>query len=139
MTNSNAELMDLLERYCLKNNIFLLGSIPNVEETFSVLDVSVLLSNSAEGFPNAVAEAMSCERYCIASDSGGAREVAGSECVIVPPNDTGAVQAAIVAAKKLPKEQRAKLGCLARQRIVQKFSLTGMRDGYVNTWQNLLR
>ena len=85
-----------------------------------------------EIFPNAVGEAMSCERAVVAVDSGGTGELVGrdgSAGLLVPANDADALAAAVTALLR-DQEHRTRLGTAARARIQREFPLDRMIDGY---------
>lgn len=85
-----------------------------------------------EIFPNAVGEAMSCERAVVAVDSGGTGELVGrdgSAGLLVPANDADALAAAVTALLR-DREHRTRLGTAARARIQREFPLDRMIDGY---------
>jgi glycosyltransferase involved in cell wall biosynthesis len=85
-----------------------------------------------EIFPNAVGEAMSCERAVIAADAGGTAELLGrdgSSGLLVQADDPERLAAAVTALLKDPFH-RARLGAAARARIQTEFPLSRMIDGY---------
>jgi glycosyltransferase involved in cell wall biosynthesis len=82
-------------------------------------------SSSTEGFPNAVAEAMSCGLPCIVTDVGDSAIIVGDLGAVVPPRDPAALGAAIIAcASELHAHSAAEL----RQRIVDNFGRDSMVD-----------
>lgn len=85
-----------------------------------------------EIFPNAVGEAMSCERAVVAADAGGTAELLGrdgSAGILVPADDSEGLAAAVAALLRDPSH-RARLGAAARARIHTEFPLNRMIDGY---------
>lgn len=109
-----------------------LGIRRDVADLMSAADIFVL-SSSSEGFSLVVAEAMACERVVVATDCGGVREVVGEAGYLVKPNDAEVLAQALQTALQLPAIQSAALGRLARQRVVDKFSL----DAVVEQWLQL--
>ena len=56
---ANDELVALIEKYNLKDNIILLGIHNNIPALLAAADIYV--SSSGESFSNAIGEAMACE------------------------------------------------------------------------------
>lgn len=116
--------------------IFVTGHIPpsDLPAYYSMMDVFVHPS-LRDGMPNAVLEAMACERAVLATPVGGIVDVVqnNQNGMIIPVNDTEALANAINA---LLADQalRKKLGKSARQTIVEKFTpekeLTANLDVY---------
>lgn len=77
-----------------------------------------------DGLPNAVLEAMACERLVLASDAGGLPEVLehGRSGFLIPRLDLHRLGEAILEVWRLPLAQRQAIGHAARQRIQQAFS-----------------
>jgi glycosyltransferase involved in cell wall biosynthesis len=100
----------------------------------------VIHPSPQEIFPNAVGEAMSCERAVVAVDSGGTGELVGrdgSAGLLVPPNDAAALAGAVTALLRDP-EHRTRLGAAARARIQREFPLGRMIDGYETLLQQVV-
>jgi colanic acid/amylovoran biosynthesis glycosyltransferase len=100
-------------------------------------DVFVLPSYN-ENLPLALLQAMATGLPCIASDVGGVPEVISEGCgVLVAPGDKGSLQAAM---ERLIDEPglAARLGAAARDRVVERFSLTQCADDHVRLWSDIL-
>lgn len=109
-----------------------LGIRRDVPDCLSAADIFVL-SSAWEGFGLVVAEAMSCERVVVATDSGGVREVVGDAGFICPPQNAEALATALTQAMSLSAPEAEALGKQARDRVVQNFSL----DAAVDRWLEL--
>ncbi|HUV86700.1 MAG TPA: glycosyltransferase [bacterium] len=103
----------------------LLGPGRDVEKYLAAADVFAL-SSDAEGFSNALLEAMSSSLACVATDVGGnAEALADGAGVVTPPGDAAALAAALT--EILADERRRReLGEAARRRAVEKFALARM-------------
>ena len=134
VTTENEELQQLIKQNGLASHVLQLGVRSDVEFLLNAADVTCLFSNAEEGFPNAVAESMACERCCIASDTGGTAEVLGDCGVLVPRNNATAAGAALTGLLDLSREEREKMGRRSRLRVVERFSLDTMTDRYLALW-----
>lgn len=119
----------------LTNSITLLGIRNDIAGLLSAADIFVL-SSAYEGFGLVVAEAMSCERVVIATDSGGVAEVLGNEGFLVQPKDSNELTLAMQKALSLNEEEAGALGISARTRIVNNYSLNSVVDGWLKIYQS---
>jgi len=101
------------------------GQMGDVAPYLAAADVFAL-SSEAEGFSNALLEAMASSLACVATDVGGnAEALAEGAGVITPPGDADALAAALT--EILGDERRRKdLGAAARRRAVETFGLERM-------------
>lgn len=97
----------------------------NMAAAYSALDLSSS-SSFGEGFSNAIAEAMACERICVVTDVGDSARIVGSTGWLVRPREPAALAAAWEQALALPQSERERRGKLARARIVREFSVARM-------------
>jgi len=76
-----------------------------------------------DGLPNAVLEAMACGRVVISSDAGGIPEVIThrESGLIIPRAQLHRLGEAILELLAQPKEQRERIGQLARKQVLQNF------------------
>lgn len=94
----------------------LLGNRDDIPSLLAAADIFVLPSLS-EGFPNALLEAMSQGKPCIASALPAVREIAGVDgALLVRPESSGALAEAIVTLAA-DGARRRRLGVTARQRV----------------------
>ena len=71
------QLYNLAEKVGISNNIEFLGNVEDIPSFLSTIDLFVLPSRS-EGFGISLIEAMSAGIPCIASDTGGPKEIIGN-------------------------------------------------------------
>ena len=101
------------------------GQLRDVAPYLAAADVFVL-SSDAEGFSNALLEAMASSLACVATDVGGnAEALADGAGVVVPPKDESGLAAAL-AALLADEGRRKALGEAARRRAVETFGLERM-------------
>lgn len=120
-----AELKALADRLGIAQHVLWTGNRDDMPATLNTLDMATLCSN-AEGFPNAVGEAMACGVPCVATDVGDARHLISDTGFIVPPRDSQALANAW--RKLLDAGERRRLGDAGRERMVQNFSLDRLAD-----------
>ena len=68
MNKNNVKLTSEIKKLKLSNYVKLLGQSNKISQVMNGIDIHVLSSSYGEGFPNVVAEAMSCGTPCIVTD-----------------------------------------------------------------------
>lgn len=96
----------------------------------------VALTSISEGFPFTVIESMSVGRPQVCTNVGGVSEAVGDAGMVVRPRDAAAVAAACVALLK-DGELRRSLGERARQRVLDRFTLSQWTDAYREIYHDL--
>ena len=135
MTAENTVLKAEIERFGLVDKLVLLGPRTDIPTIMNGLDLHVLSSRS-EGFPNVVAEAMSCTTPCVVTDAGDAGLIVGDAGWVVPPSNPDALANAIGSALALRRDadewQVRRDAC--RSRIVAKFGVGAMVEAFEDCW-----
>jgi glycosyltransferase involved in cell wall biosynthesis len=105
----------------------------------SAMDVFVM-SSLAEGFSNAVLEAMSMARPVIATSVGGNPEAVqnGLNGIIVPPADAEAMAEAMVQLGN-NMAKRHSMGAAGKERAGSEFSLERMVEAHQDLYESLAR
>jgi glycosyltransferase involved in cell wall biosynthesis len=119
----------------ISNRVCFLGAQTNVEDWFNAADIFVL-SSAWEGFGLVVAEAMACEKLCVATDSGGVREVMGEFGFLIPPKNSEALAQGILSALALDEKSRGYLEMNSRKRIVEHFSIENISQKWIAIYQS---
>ena len=88
------KILQLLTTLNISKYVTLLGNRSDIPSLMSACDMFILPSSS-EGFGLVVAEAMACNRFVIATDCGGVKEVMGDYGCLIPPNNEAYLYAAI--------------------------------------------
>lgn len=118
--NYQSELARLAEELGLVRHLIWAGACDDMPAAYSALDM-VISSSKGEGFPNAVAEAMSCGRACVVTDVGDSAMLVGETGVIVPPEDPRALATGIeMLCNRLAGDGKA-VSDSARERVVSHF------------------
>ncbi len=130
------ELRSQIEQQILEDNleqhVTLLGRRNDVPALMSIADLFILAS-AYEGFGLVVAEAMACESYVVATDSGGVAEVMGDTGTLVPTKNSSALAQALFDALHMSSLELEANNQAARRRVVETFSL----DRAVQQWLEL--
>ncbi len=136
MTESNAELLALLDRFGLRSRVRLAGPSADMKSVMNGLDVHVLSSKS-EAFPNVLAEAMACGTPCVTTDVGDAAVIVGDTGWVVPPQQpaamTAAIDSAVIEMRDVSSWEARQQA--SRRRTVEQFSLAAMVAAYTDVWQ----
>src|SRR6478736_10065941 len=104
-------------------NLFRLGRRCDVARLLAAADVVVSSSRRGEGFSNVLAEGMACGLPAVATDIGDARVIVGDTGLVVTPQSSAALAAAIRTLAAESASLRAERGRRARERIVENFSM----------------
>jgi glycosyltransferase involved in cell wall biosynthesis len=121
----------------LPARVHLLGVRHDVPRLLAAADL-VCCPSRAEGFPNAVGEAMACAVPCVVTDVGDVRALVGQSGWVVPPGDVSALGAALHAALEERPDARARRGRLARHIIETEYSLPAMAGRFEALYASLL-
>jgi glycosyltransferase involved in cell wall biosynthesis len=130
LDRQNAELADLVSAVGLQEKFSLLGRRDDATKVCAALDVGTSSSAYGEGFPNAVAEMMSCSVPCVVTDVGESATLVGGTGRAVAVRAPEALARAWMEMLKLGPKGRAELGAVARKRIVENFGLAEMVARY---------
>ncbi|HXF93042.1 MAG TPA: glycosyltransferase [Nitrospiraceae bacterium] len=119
------ELNALAQTLGIADRVIWAGSRADMPAVLSALDIAVSSSSFGEGFSNAIAEAMACERPCVVTDVGDSARIVGDRGEVALPRDANALAGAI--ARMLDRiEENVDIGRQARSRIVKEFSVERM-------------
>lgn len=133
----NGSLAGAIAARGLAGSVHLLGERRDVERVLPALDVLVSASGWAEGFPNAVGEAMACAVPCLVTDTGDCAAIVGDGGVVVPPRDGARLAAALAELLRLPADERARIGARGRLRVRTEFSMERCLTSYARLYDEL--
>ncbi|MFI9628212.1 glycosyltransferase [Streptomyces sp. NPDC052042] len=97
------------------------AEVPDLVDGYAAGGV-VVLSSTAEHFPDTLVEAMLCGRATVSTDVGAVVEVIGGTGLVVPPRNPKALADACLALLRDPA-RRARLGAAARARALELFTV----------------
>ncbi len=137
-TRDNPALAELLKKGQLDGSVLALGERQDIPALLNALDVYVS-SSRAEGFPNAVVEAMACGVPCVVTDVGASRELVGETGIVVRPASEQDLAEAIIGIAAQSSSQRHELGEAARERIIRRYSMEQCISAYADLYASLAR
>jgi len=119
-------------------NLFRLGRRCDVARLLAAADVVASSSRRGEGFSNVLAEGMACGLPAVATDIGDARLIVGGTGLVVTPQSSAALAAAIRTLAAESASLRAERGRRARERIVENFSMRHAVQHHVGLYESLV-
>src|SRR5262249_47213911 len=137
-TEDNAQLVECLQRFGVRDQARLLGERRDMPAVMSALDVLVSASSYGEAMPLAAIEAAAAGLSIVTTDVGEAGALVLDAAHRVPPDDVQALAAAIrgaregVAAFEARKVER-------HARVVRDFSLATTVERYEELYRSLAR
>lgn len=140
LQSGNAELVALIRDSGCEDFVQLFGERSDIPDLDRALDLHVLASVGAEGFPNVVAETMLSGTPNVVTDIGDAGLIVGDTGWVVQRGDAVRLADAIEAAFREWKSSGTKWRHrreMARKRIIENFSLDGMVRAYEAVWQKV--
>lgn len=139
MEETNRELVALLERHGMRSSFQLVGERADIPAVMNALDLHVL-SSSGEAFGNVTIEAMSCGVPAVVTAVGEGPLIVGETGWVVARSSPEALGEAIIAACEAMANddswRRRKVEC--RSRVMARFSVQRMIQGYQGVWESML-
>ncbi len=123
---NNDELKNLADKNGIGDKLYLLENREDLPDIYSACDITVSSSRFGEGFPNVLAESMSCETSCVTTDVGDSRVIVGNLGVVVEPGQPDLLSKACLELLRQSDESRLELGRRARAYIIRNFSIEKM-------------
>ena len=115
-----------------------LGQRSDVQDIMLSFDL-LCLSSRAEGFPNVIGEAMSSGLPCVTTDVGDASNIVAETGWVAPPRDSNQLASCLDAALTLTPEELKNLGNLARERIINNFSMISVKEKYITLYRSMTK
>jgi glycosyltransferase involved in cell wall biosynthesis len=122
----------------LHGKLHLLGQRNDTPILMAALDIVSSSSAFGEGFPNTIAEAMSCGTPCVVTDTGDSAYLVKKTGIIVAPKDPQALTEGWQQMIALGREGREALGAAARRRIEQHFQQEDAIRQYEQLYESLM-
>lgn len=138
LDESNVELVKDIQQAGIADRVFLLGTQIQSEFIYPALDALAMPSQYGEGFPNVVAEAMSCGVPCVVTDVGDAAFIVGETGEIVSQMEVQAFSNALASLRSRQVADREGLSRAARDRILKNFHIDSMVKAYQDLYSECL-
>lgn len=119
----------------VKNRVHLLGNRPDIPQVLAASDIFVQ-SSVTEGFPNSLAEAMSCALCIVATSAGDSKQIVGNTGTVVAPRDISGLRQGIETYLNAPDLRRQK-GAEARDRIANTYPIDRTDSDYLELYRKL--
>lgn len=113
---------NLLEFSNLNLNVKWISERQDIPRLMSACDLTVLPSDSGEGFPNSIAESMSCEIPIVATNIGDSKKIISSFGKIVPIKDPQSLSNSILEILEMDENTIKKASSEGRKSIINRFS-----------------
>jgi glycosyltransferase involved in cell wall biosynthesis len=126
----NFFLVSSIARTGYPHNFHLLGLREDIPRLTASLDIACSASRYGEGFPNALGEAMASGVTCVVTDVGDCVDILGGSGLVVPPGSSDDFAQAVLKAISLGASGRFALGALARQRVLDRYSMKAVAEQY---------
>ena len=114
-----------------------LGLRRDIADLFDAAD-GFVLSSAWEGMPLVIGEAMSMGKPVVATNVGGVAELMGDTGMVVPPANSKALTAAMLAVMQSDESKRKRLSIAARERIAKSFSLQARAEQWESFYMESL-
>jgi len=133
------ELEVKIKKFGLENKIRLLGFEPRPNDHLNASDIYVLPS-LWEGFPNSLIEAMACGLPPVAAKVSGAIEIIkdGQNGFLSEVNDPASLADKLEKLILMSREERKKIGLLARKTVEENYSIEKMIGEYEKLYNKIL-
>jgi glycosyltransferase involved in cell wall biosynthesis len=133
----NTQLIDLLNRYDLIERFVLLGERNDIPDCLAAMDIFCMPSRT-EAFPNGLGEAMTMGLPCVATSVGDTAVLTGDTVILVPPQNEQALAEGLLQVIALPVKLRLQMGQVARERVINEFSIVKAHARFDAVYQQIL-
>lgn len=134
----NHELRTMIQSLIYPDRVLLMDGTDKPADYLNQLDIFILPSMT-EAFPNSLAEAMLCERPCIATHVGDVKTILGNTGLLVPPGSYQKLANACISLIQKPEDERKRMGTLARRSIEERYSMTRYVENLTAIYEKRIR
>jgi glycosyltransferase involved in cell wall biosynthesis len=135
-----AHIEALVRRLGVEGQVTMVDECRDMPAAYKLADVVIAPSRNPEAFGRTVAEAQAMGRLVIAADHGGARETvaSGKTGWLFPPNNAGALAAALAHALALDEPGRMAIARNAAESVRSRFSSAVMCERTLAVYREVL-
>ncbi len=131
-------LKNQIQKSNLTDKVILLGHIYETPMFLKSLDAFMLTSNSGEGVPQSVIQALMMSLPTVATDVGSVNQLYnGNNFILTQPNDIDKM-AKDLEQIIIDKQLRKQLISNARDSVIERYSMESMRDQILSVYERLL-
>ena len=137
----NQDLLNLLEKYKIKDFCSLKGEVDTVQTVYMKSHVNVLSSAFGETFPNVLSESMLNFTPCISTDVGDAGNILADVGLVVPLGDSEALADALIENHRVLKYQNDAYleNCVKGfEKVRLNYNIYDVARIYYETWKSLV-
>ena len=139
ITNRKETIPSLIKDYNLNKSFIIKTKQIETNKIYPAFDINTLTSSFGEGFPNVVAEGMSCGIPTVASNCGDSSLILGDNNYIFSPKNSDQLAKKWLRIVNLNAEKRIEIGEIHRKRIIDNFSKQIMIDNSENLYKKHLK
>ena len=121
-----------------QEGVMAIGMKVDIENYYSVGDMIIMPSKFGEGFPNALAEGMSCKLFPITTNVGDAIKIVSNIGLVIKNTNANAISASLNTALKFSKIKINNLKGLSRNRVVKDYNIKKMSNEYNKCYEELI-
>ena len=139
LNDNNNTIKNKIRELGLEQHILLLNQRNDIPAVMNALDIKILSSISGEGFPNVLAEAMACGTLCVATNIGDSSIIIDDYGWVVEADNDKLLANAILEALELKRNSTEwnRMKVLAKQHIIDNFSISLMVEKYNKVWNSI--
>lgn len=139
LNDNNNTIKNKIRELGLEQHILLLNQRNDIPAVMNALDIKILSSISGEGFPNVLAEAMACGTLCVATNIGDSSIIIDDYGWVVEADNDKLLANAILEALELKRNTTEwnRMKVLAKQHIIDNFSISLMVEKYNKVWNSI--
>lgn len=129
----------LIEKYNLEDEIILLGHVSNVPEFLSAIDIFTLTSDSKEGVPQSVMQALLMSKATISTSAGSTKDLLNNDnFILINPIDNLNILIKNVSMLIDDESLRNRYSIKAREYVENNFSKVSMTKNILKIYKGLL-
>jgi glycosyltransferase involved in cell wall biosynthesis len=139
IVRENKQLMQWLQSNGIVDHCLVLGERNDIARLMTALDIVTSSSAYGEGFPNAIAEAMSCGVPCVVTDVGDSSLLVGEPDRVVPPRRPDSLVAGWRKLVAMSEAARVRLRTAVRNRMREHYQLSVTTRKYEELYERVAR
>jgi glycosyltransferase involved in cell wall biosynthesis len=137
MDYGNRELCELVDAFGISDSVVLLGERSDMSDLYNASSFVCLSSQSGEGLPLALCEAMSSGLPPIVTNVGDMPRVVGDSGLVIEARNVSALSLAFLAFGSLNPNDTQKLRTKAREQILSEYSISVSSLKYLEIWKSV--